>query len=79
MRTVPLDIRGMYISAYLPILIEKEIRLASASSELETGLIHIEGNSLLCGGITLMTHFMEQKLRQIVKKFLIFCRLSTKL
>ena len=36
MRTVPLDIRGMYISAYLPILIEKEIRLASASSELET-------------------------------------------
>ena len=35
MRTVPLDIRGMYISAYLPILIEKEIRLASASSELE--------------------------------------------
>ena len=25
------------------------------------GLIHIEGDSLLCGGITLMTHFKEQK------------------
>ena len=35
MRTVPLDIRGMYISAYLPILIEKEIRLLSVSYELE--------------------------------------------
>ena len=27
----------------------------------KTGLIHIEGDSLLCGGITLMTHFKEQK------------------
>ena len=26
-----------------------------------TGLIHIEGDSLLCGGIILMTHFKEQK------------------
>ena len=45
----------------------------------KSGLIQTEGDSLLCGGITLMTHFMEQKLRQIFKKFLLFCRLSTKL
>ena len=28
---------------------------------MSSGLIHIEGDSLLCGGITLMTHFKEQK------------------
>ena len=42
-------------------------------------LIQTEGDSLLRGGISLMTHFMEQKLRQIFKKVLLFCRLSTKL
>ena len=46
---------------------------------LVSALIQTEGDSLLRGGISLMTHFMEQKLRQIVKKFLLFCRLSTKL
>ena len=42
-----------------------------------TAFHRTEGNLILCGGITFMTHFMEQKLRQIVKNFLLFCCLST--
>ena len=37
-----------------------------------------KGDSLLCGGITLITHFMELKLRQNLKMFLDFWCLSTK-
>ena len=51
----------------------KNVRISFPS-----GFSGTEGDSLLCGGITLMTHFMEQKLRQIVKKFLLSCLLSTK-
>ena len=38
----------------------------------QTAFSQTEEDSLLCGGITLMMHFMEQKLRQIVESFYYF-------